>query len=204
MDLARLGHADVRAWRAPLGLAVLLVLVQVSGTLSSGTTLRYDREAIVAGGEWYRLVSGHLYHYDSTHLAWNLAGLALVAWLFVREYAPVQWLAILLGSTVAVDLGFLVFEPQLAWYVGFSGVLHGLAAAGLVSWWRRYRDAMTLVASAVLALKLGWEHAVGALPFTSGTLSIPVVHAAHTYGAIGGVVAGWLLGLRRPRPAPSL
>jgi len=204
MDLARLGHADVRAWRAPLGLAVLLVLVQWSGTFLSAATLRYDRAAIVAGGEWYRLVSGHLYHHDATHLGWNLAGLALVAWLFVREYTPGQWLAILLGSTVAVDVGFLILEPQLTWYVGFSGVLHGLAAAGLVSWWMRYRDAMTLIASAVFALKLGWEHTVGALPFTAETLSIPVVHAAHTYGAIGGAVTAWLLSARRPRPAPSL
>ena len=204
MDLARLGHADVRAWRAPLGLAVLLVLVQWSGTFLSAATLRNDRAAIVAGGEWYRLVSGHLYHHDATHLGWNLAGLALVAWLFVREYTPGQWLAILVGSTVAVDVGFLILEPQLTWYVGFSGVLHGLAAAGLVSWWMRYRDAMTLIASAVFALKLGWEHTVGALPFTAETLSIPVVHAAHTYGAIGGAVTAWLLSARRPRPAPSL
>ena len=204
MDFARLGHADVRAWRAPLGLAVLLLLVQWSGTFLSAGTLRYDRAAIVAGGEWYRLVSGHLYHHDATHLGWNLAGLALVAWLFVREYMPGQWLAILVGSTVAVDVGFLILEPQLTWYVGFSGVLHGLAAAGLVSWWMRYRDAMTLIASAVFALKLGWEHTVGALPFTAETLSIPVVHAAHTYGAVGGAVTAWLLSARRPRPAPSL
>jgi rhomboid family GlyGly-CTERM serine protease len=204
MDLARLGHADLGTWRAPLGLAALLVLVQWSGTVLSGTTLRYDREAIVAGGEWYRLVTGHLYHHDTTHLGWNLAGLALVAWLFVREYTSRQWLAVMVVSTVAIDLGFLALEPQLAWYVGFSGVLHGLAAAGLVRWWVRYRDTMTLVASAVLAAKLGWEHAVGALPFTAETLSIPVVHEAHTYGAIGGVVAAWLLAVRRARPPPSL
>ena len=204
MDLARLGHADVRAWRAPLGLAVLLVLVQWSGTFLSAAALRYDRDAILAGGEWYRLLAGHLYHHDATHLAWNLAGLALVAWLFVREYTPGQWLVILLGSTAAVDLGFLVLEPQLAWYVGFSGVLHGLAAAGLVRWWMRHRDAVTLIASAVFALKLGWEHTMGPLPFTSQTLAIPVVHAAHTYGAVGGAVTAWLLAARGPRPAPSL
>lgn len=204
MDLARLAHADVRAWRAPLGLAALLLLVQWSGTVLSGAVLRYDRDAIVLGGEWYRLVTGNLYHHDAAHLGWNLAGLALVAWLFVREYTPGQWLLILVASTAAVDLGFLLFEPQLAWYVGFSGVLHGLAAAGLVRWWVRCRDAVTLVASAVFALKLGWEHAVGALPFTAETLSIPVVHAAHTYGAVGGAVAAALLAIRQPRPAPSL
>ena len=204
MHLDRLAHADVRAWRAPIGLAALLVLVQWSGTWLSGDALRYDREAILAAGDWHRLVTGHFYHYDATHLAWNLAGLALVAWLFVRDYTSWQWLVILAASTAAVDLGFLLFEPQLAWYVGFSGVLHGLAAAGLVRWWVRQRDAITLVASAVLALKLGWEHAVGALPFTAATLSIPVVYAAHTYGGVGGAVAGAVLSLRQTRAVPSL
>jgi rhomboid family GlyGly-CTERM serine protease len=204
MDFARLGHADLRAWRAPLVLAAVLVLVQWSGTVLPAEVLRYDRDAILGGGEWHRLVTGHLCHYDATHLGWNLAGLGLVAWLFVREYTPAQWLVILVASTAAVDLGFLVLEPQLAWYVGFSGVLHGLAAAGLVRWWWRYRDAMTLIASAVLALKLGWEHAMGPLPFTAETLVIPVVYAAHTYGAVGGALAAALLALREPRPAASL
>jgi rhomboid family GlyGly-CTERM serine protease len=203
MDLDRLAHGDVRAWRTPLALAAVLVLLQWFGTVA-GPALRYDRAAVVTGGEWYRLITGHLIHHDATHLAWNLAGLALVAWLFVREYTTRQWLVILAASTAAVDLGFLALEPQLAWYVGFSGVLHGLAAAGLASWWMRHRDSMTLIASAVLALKLGWEHSFGAVPFTAETLAIPIIHAAHTYGAVGGAVAGAWLCRRGRQPAPSL
>ena len=45
---------------------------------------------------------------------------------------------------------------------------------------------------------------MGPLPFTSETLAIPVVHAAHTYGAVGGAVAAWLLAVRKPRQAPSV
>lgn len=204
MDLGRLTHADVlRAWRAPLVLAVVLVAVQWSGAVV-GTALPYDRAAILVGGEYGRLVTGHLYHHDVAHLTWNLAGLALVAWLFVRDYTTGQWCAILAVSTVAVDLGFLVLQPRLEWYVGFSGVLHGLMAAGLVRWWWRYRDPVTLLVSAAFVLKLGWEHLYGALPFTAATLTIPVIHAAHTYGAVGGVVAAVAIGLRQPRVAASL
>lgn len=204
MELGRLFHADMRRlWGATLVLALVLVAMQWSGTVVPDA-LPYDRDAILHGGEYVRLVTGHLYHHDLAHLGWNLAGLALVAWLFVREYTTGQWLAILAVSTVAVDLGFLLLQPQLEWYVGFSGVLHGLAAAGLVRWWWRYRDPVTGIVSLVFALKLGWEHFFGALPFTSATLAIPVIHASHTYGAVGGALAALAIGLQKPRAAPSL
>jgi rhomboid family GlyGly-CTERM serine protease len=201
MNLGRcsqLTHLDARAWRAPLVLAFVLVAVQVLGA-PAREALAYDRVAILIGGEYWRLVTAHLLHYDLTHLAWNLAGLALVAWLFASEFDPRGWIAILVASTVAVDLGFLVLEPQLEWYVGFSGVLHGLMAAGLCAWLWRNPDALTALVTILFALKLGWEHFMGALPFTASTLAIAVIHEAHTYGAIGGSAAAlWLLWRRRP------
>jgi hypothetical protein len=45
---------------------------------------------------------------------------------------------------------------------------------------------------------------VGPLPFTASTLAIPVIHQAHTYGAIGGAGAAlWMLWRQRAAP-PSL
>lgn len=205
MNLGRIPQLlqlDARAWRAPLALALMLVAFQVFAELA-GEALPYDRAAILGRGEHWRLVTAHFYHYDLTHLAWNLAGLALVAWLFAREYDLRGWMAILVASTVAVDLGFLVLEPQLEWYVGFSGVLHGLMAAGLVAWLWRKPDAVTALVAVLFGLKLGWEHFSGALPFTSSTLAIPVIHQAHTYGAIGGAgMAAWLLWRQRVAVPP--
>ena len=206
MNLGRfsqLTQLDARAWRAPLVLALVLVAVQALGMLAR-EALPYDRAAILAGGEYWRLVTAHLFHHDLTHLAWNLAGLALVAWLFASEFDLRGWIAILIASTVAVDLGFLVLEPQLEWYVGFSGVLHGLMAAGLCAWLWRKPDALTALVAVLFALKLGWEHLMGALPFTASTLAIAVIHEAHTYGAVGGAAAAlWMLWRRRPA-VPSL
>jgi rhomboid family GlyGly-CTERM serine protease len=206
MNLGRfsqLAHFDLRAWRAPLVLAAVLVAVQVLGA-AAREALPYDRAAILDGGEYWRLVTAHLVHYDLPHLAWNLAGLALVAWLFAREFDLRGWIAILAASTIAVDLGFLLLEPNLDWYVGFSGVLHGLMAAGLCAWLWRKPDALTALVAALFALKLGWEHFMGALPFTASTLAIAVIHEAHTYGALGGATAAlWLLWRQRPA-IPSL
>ena len=184
-QLLQLAQLGARAWRAPFVLALVLVAVQLLGA-PAWESLPYDRAAILASGEYARLVTAHFFHYDLAHLAWNLVGLALVA------------------ATVAVDLGFLVFEPQLAWYVGFSGVLHGLMAAGLCAWLWRAPDAITGLVAGLFALKLGWEHVMGPLPFTASTLAVPVIHEAHTYGAIGGTAAAlWTLWRRRPA-APSL
>jgi rhomboid family GlyGly-CTERM serine protease len=162
--------------------------------------LRYDRAAVLAGEVW-RLVTGHLVHADAAHLGWNLLGVLIVGFLFAREYTGRQWLLVLAASTIATGLGFLLLEPGLVRYVGFSGVLHGCMAAGLVAWLRGPRDSITWTVTALFAAKLGWEHLVGPLPFTSSSLSLPVIHEAHSYGAAGGLVAGLALAWRRPGTA---
>jgi rhomboid family GlyGly-CTERM serine protease len=201
-QLARMTQLSASAWRAPVALVLALAAVQWLGT-AARDALPYDRAAILDGGEYTRLVTAHFIHYDLAHLAWNLAGVALVAWLFAREFDLRGWIVILVASTVAVDAGFLVLEPQLEWYVGFSGVLHGLMAAGLCAWIWRTPDAITVLVAVLFALKLGWEHLMGPLPFTASTLAVPVIHQAHTYGAIGGAAAAlWLLWRQRRAAAP--
>jgi rhomboid family GlyGly-CTERM serine protease len=185
------------------GLGALMFLLQWLAA-DAAPALRYERGAILGGHGGWRLFTGHLVHHDWAHLGWNLAGLALVAALFAREFGLRGWLAVLLASTVAVDLGFLLFEPELDWYLGFSGVLHGLMAAGLAATLLQRRDALTLLLAVLLLGKLLYEHRYGPLPFTAGTVALPVVYAAHTYGALGGALAGTVLGLRarRQRAAP--
>ncbi len=184
-------------WRTAAGFAALLVALWLAGP---GVTqwLRYDRTAVLGGQAW-RLVSGHLVHADAAHLAWNLAGAALVWWLFADEFSRRGWLLVMLASTAAIDLGFIFLLPRLEWYVGFSGVLHGCMAAGLVAWLYRGRDPVTGAVAVLFAAKLAWEHFKGPLPFTSATLSLPVVVEAHSLGALGGAAAAlWLLrGQRR-------
>jgi rhomboid family GlyGly-CTERM serine protease len=203
MDPARLLHRPtLQAWLAPLALASIMLVLQALGP-DAVAALRYERAAVLDGQFW-RLVTGHLVHADLHHLAWNLAGLALVAWLFGADYGHRGWLVILTASTVAVDLGFLVLEPRLDWYVGFSGVLHGLMAAGLLRWLRLQRDAVTAIVTVLFVAKLAWEQCVGPVPFTAQTLAVPVVFQAHTYGAVGGLLAGLGLSRRRARQGASV
>jgi rhomboid family GlyGly-CTERM serine protease len=195
----RLRHGD---WLLPVALFVLLLAVMLAGD-HAAQALRYERGAVLAGEAW-RLLTGHLVHADGWHLLWNVLGLALVFALFRGEYSRGEWLAVMLASTAAIDLGFLAFEPQIGWYVGLSGVLHGLMAAGLVASLRKRRDPLVVGVAGLLAGKLIWEHLRGPLPFAAGSIGVPVIHQAHTYGAIGGLLCAAVLLARRSRPRAQI
>jgi len=184
-------------WRVavlPASIAALELLAATGGQ-PAREWLRYER-SFVLDGEYWRLVTGHIVHLGWPHTLLNLAGLALVWLLFATEFTQRAWLAILLSSMALIDAGFLLLERNLVWYVGFSGVLHGLFAAGALSRLaRREPDGLLLVAA--LLAKLVWEQLLGPLPLTEAAAGGPVVESAHLYGAIGGALAVGVLISRR-------
>lgn len=172
---------------ALLAACLLLLLLALAGE-TGRTWLRYDREAL-ANGELWRLMSGHFVHLDLHHALLNCLGLVLMWALFARDYTPRQWLLIVLGSMAAVDAGLWLWDSTLRWYVGSSGALHGVMAAGTLAHLRRRgRDGWLL--AVFLAGKLAWEQAVGALPLSG---SDPVVVDAHLFGVAGGLAAAAFL-----------
>jgi rhomboid family GlyGly-CTERM serine protease len=173
-----------------LGLLVVTVVLLAIGGESARLLLRYERFAVLEAGQYWRLLTAHLVHGSSTHLALNLGGLMLIAALFPKHLSLSGWLTVLLASLIAIDVGFVWNEPQLAWYVGLSGVLHGCLAAGAVTWWRFETRALAVALTLVIAGKLAWEQWQGALPLSG---DMPVIVDAHLYGAIGGTVAALVI-----------
>lgn len=146
--------------------------------------LRYDRAAI-RQGEWWRLLSAHWVHLGARHLLLNCAGLCLLWMLYARELRPARWLLVAACATAAIDAGLWWRDPQLQWYVGLSGLLHGVWAAGALLQALR-ADPLGWAMVSLLALKLLVEqHAGTSLLVTD----LPVVTAAHVYGALGGLAA---------------
>lgn len=180
---------SLQAHLLPIGLALSAVLLAFGG---EGVTeaLRYQA-AEIKDGEVWRLLSGNLVHLGWAHTLMNLFGLGLIWGLFWNTFSQIPWLIIALTSALAVSLGLLAFNPQLVWYVGLSGVLHGLFVAGAVGGIRRgdRREAILLVA---IVGKLIWEQAYGALPGSAEMAGGPVVVDAHLYGAAGGALAALL------------
>ncbi len=187
----RLLNCDATYGRTLLALCALLLLLTLTGD-AGRALLRYDRAAL-ASGELWRLVTAHLIHLDLHHALLNCLGTALMWILFARDYPPRQWLIVVLGSIAAIDAGLALWDSTLRWYVGSSGVLHGVMAAGtLAHLRRRERDGWLL--AAFLAGKLLWEQGVGSLPLSG---SDPVVVDAHLFGAAGGLAAAAFLGRAR-------
>ena len=175
--------ASLRRYWALAAVAAVAALLQALAP----DGLRYEREAILDGQLW-RLVTGNLLHLGWTHLALNLAGLLIIGLSFPGAGADRPWrlLADLLLLSLAVGLGLLRGSPDVAWYVGLSGALHGLlvlAAAG--EWHRSPRFALTVLIA--LALKLAWEQWTDA-GATAALIGGKVVVDAHLYGALGGAL----------------
>src|SRR3569833_4763439 len=80
----------------PLLLALSSLLIALAGP-SASVPLRYERAAILDGEPW-RLVSGHRVHLGWSHLVLNLAVLALIWGLFLRQLATLEWLWVWIAS----------------------------------------------------------------------------------------------------------
>jgi rhomboid family GlyGly-CTERM serine protease len=145
-------------------------------------------------------VSGHIVHLGWSHFLLNGAGLLLIFYLVASRFMILQWLIITLVVVAGIDMGFWIWQPQLIWYVGLSGVLHGFLAAGAVDGIRTRQVDYWLIA-AFLLIKLTYEQIVGPLPGSEGTTGGNVVVAAHLYGAIGGVAIGLFLSFRKVHAA---
>jgi len=176
---------------ALLGVCALLALPELFGE-PARQALSFDRSAL-AGGEWWRLLTAHFVHLDAEHAFLNGLGVVLMWALFARDYSPWRWAAIYSGSALAVSVGLWVGNPELQWYVGASGALHGVMTAGTIAHLRR-RDLDGWILAVFIVAKLAYEQYAGALPF-AGTSSTIV--DAHLYGAIGGVVLALVLKPRR-------
>ena len=183
-------------WIIPLAVfGVSLALLAGGDTVREA--LRYERVAIMSGEVW-RLLSGHFVHLGSSHFALNMAGLGLVWYLVGDALSRIYWVLVIAISVAVIDLGFWFLNPELQWYVGLSGVLHGLLVTGVViSASAERKDA--IVVGIIVAAKIGWEQLSGPLPGSVESSGGAVIVDAHLYGAIAGVLVGMLARIRVAR-----
>lgn len=169
-------------------------------TIAGDRVILYERQAILAG-EWWRLLSGHLAHAGLAHWALNMAGLVVILAIYRQEATARSLTLVTIALMWWVGAMLLLLQPDLAWYLGFSGILHGVFAfyalgAALSG------DRIQFVALGMLGAKLIYEYFLGGSATTQTLIGVAVVTEAHLYGALGGVLlafTGYLAGLRRPR-----
>jgi len=178
---------------------VLILCVTLFALGGSGLTaiLRFERVALLHDGQVWRLFTGHLVHLGWSHTGLNVTGLALIWILVGHRFDNRQWSAIIIALMLGISLGLLIFNSTLTWYVGLSGVLHGMLVAGAVADIRS-GDKTAYVLLILIAVKLAWEQMAGALPGSEAAAGGPVIVDAHFYGGLCGLALG---GLFKPKTA---
>lgn len=166
----------------------LNVLAYVAMYASGGTALRRQGSLFqswalygpaVAGGEWYRLVTGGFLHGGLLHLGMNMFLLWLLGQVLEPALGRVQFAVLYVVSLLGGSLGVMLLDPR-APTIGASGAVFGLMGAMVV-----------------LNLRAGQN------PFQNGIGTLVVINLALTFilpgisvgGHVGGLLAGALAAL---------
>jgi len=183
------------AWLIPGIIVLISVLIGLGGDLAR-EALRYDR-VWLGQGELWRMLSGHFSHLSWSQLLLNSAGLLLVWFLVGKTYSATSWLLVIVCSLLTIDMAFWFINPDLYWYVGISGLLHGILTAAIVGRWRwQPIDPEMLVLLVLVVAKISWEQYAGPVSGSEATSGGLVVVDAHLYGAIGGILAALMIKIR--------
>jgi rhomboid family GlyGly-CTERM serine protease len=188
-------------WQVPLGIALLCVALSLGGdTLRE--LARYERSEVLAGGIW-RLLTAHLVHLGTGHTILNVSALGILVWLFDEVLDNTDWAVVMVTSALSIDAGLYWFASDVVWYVGLSGVLHGVMIAGSLKLLAA-RAPIGLLLLLVTLGKIAWEQWGGPVPYSELTSGGPVVVEAHLFGAVGGAAGLALLMLVRRALRPPL
>ncbi len=169
--------------------------------------LIYHRPAIERG-DWWRLLSSSFVHATWRHLVWDLAGLALLAFIFRRAFSELEWYAVVLVAAAGSQLGVFVANPSILSMAGLSGLLHGLWAAGAVAHVTRGGKPTDFLWLALLIVKITLDLTGPTTP-SSHALGGRLAIDAHLWGAVSGAAVAALITVRQtrdertPQPAAS-
>ncbi len=173
---------------------VLLVLMTLLVFLGDAARelLRYD-VPLIQSGQWWRFFTANLVHTNAIHWTLNAVGVILIWWIFHLQLTPSRWLLFFLIIAPTHLLLLYWFAPDLKWYVGFSGIMHGwLAAAAIFDIRSRYWVGYLLFIG--LWGKVIWEFLYGSSTGVEQLIGASVATDAH----LSGVIMGTLIALLWP------
>lgn len=181
----------------PLLLIILCALFFYSEPQTSHF-LAYERQQIEQF-EWWRLISGNLLHTNLSHLLLNLTAVVLL-WALHGQYFNLHNYALMFVIlSISTTLLIYFFARQLHWYVGLSGVLHGVFLIGAYFDIKQGMKTGWLLLLGVL-LKVAHEQIFGASQEIAELINAQVAIDAHLFGALSGVV---IIGLLQLRVSPT-
>jgi rhomboid family GlyGly-CTERM serine protease len=179
-------------------LIILITLIVYLLEPQASQLLAYYHTGI-AQFELWRLISATFCHTNFNHLAMNIAGLIITLFLFSDTFKANQIWPLIVFNSLFIGGALFLFEPNVIWYVGLSGVLHGLFSYGVLSDIGN-KDRWGYLLGSGLLLKIIHEQVYGTPESTVDLIGAPVLVNAHLYGALAGAVfyiAGYYLAKKK-------
>ena len=184
----------IQCIKSPLPILTLSIVIGTIITyLSPALTsiLVYDRTAI-SNGEFWRLLSGHMVHFNVSHLVYNLTAFILTAWILEAKAGRVHFSLVCTFITLAISVFLLNLKPKMIEYGGLSGLVCGLFVyLGLIEMGTRGPWRMLwLVALLIIPLKIVVESHTGksVLPYPESLSFVPVWEG-HAIGSLSALFA---------------
>lgn len=145
----------------------------------------FDRTAILNGEIW-RLLTGHLVHFNRTHIVYNFMAFGLVGWM-IESNKHRHYFLFLTFIALSISLTLLLVKTGMTYYGGLSGLASGwlvyLALLGLQDTkpWRILCWSVLFI----LPIKIFFERITGesVLPYWNGP-SFITIWEAHAIGSL--------------------
>lgn len=165
-------------WMVGAAMILLMLLLQFIGPQS----FRYQHDWLQTQQYW-RLISAHWVHANWTHLTLNAAGLILCLSIASPNWTIRRWLTNQFVLALGISLLFALANPELGWYVGYSGVLYGVYLLAAIDLYPRDRLIAVLLAAAIV-IKITLEQTTDINLGSSDIIGTPVIVDAHLYGVL--------------------
>ena len=169
---------------------VLVIIISALAQLSlvSETDWLQFARADIEAGQWWRFITGNMVHLTWRHFAMNILALLAIFALYSKCLNIHGMILVFLLSCLSVTLGIWIFSPQIHWYVGLSGSLHGLLVTLIILDYAIHKHWLNIVLFLALIAKLLWEGLMGPMLGSESAAGGPVVVQAHLYGFLGGLI----------------
>ena len=116
-----------------------------------------------------------------------MAGLWLCLMLTDVRWSLWRWVLLVLALSLCISILFWFLNPQINWYVGFSGVLFGLYVTAAINAWPRQRFLSSMLL-AVIGVKIVMDMVPSVKIDSSDLIGVPVLADAHLYGVISALI----------------
>lgn len=185
----------IEAWKQNAWTMVITVVtVAIFAIPSLTASLQLDFNS-VAGGQWWRLLSGHLTHYDGQHLFWDLLMFVVLGAICERQNRKRFGVLLVIMATV-VSLAVMFTCTGISEYRGLSGIDTGLFAWLTIGQLRtslagrdRYFAAFWAMSGFLLMVKLGFEMMTGDVLFVQTDGFKPILESHLAGAAVGALIA---------------